>query len=92
MMYVNVKQTSLHYEDLTRTTGQERLFSLSLITIERSFYIFLDIIVNDFVLKNKERKKKVLKEKTYYYYPLKKMYCFPWKLESAPPCQHDSFF
>lgn len=39
------------------TTGQERLCSLALINIERSFDIDLDLIATEFVSKNKERKK-----------------------------------
>jgi hypothetical protein len=38
-------------------TGQERLSSLALINIERDFEIDLDVIVNEFISKNKERKK-----------------------------------
>ncbi|CAF4162315.1 unnamed protein product, partial [Rotaria sordida] len=42
---------------IRNTTGQERLSSLALINIERSFDIDLDLIVTEFVSKNKERKK-----------------------------------
>ena len=41
---------------IRNTTGQERLSSLALINIERSFDIDLDLITTEFVSKNKERK------------------------------------
>ena len=61
---VNVCECERSFSSLRRlktyirnTTGQERLSSLSLINIERSFIdIALDTIANDFVLKNNERK------------------------------------
>ncbi|CAF4273916.1 unnamed protein product [Rotaria sp. Silwood2] len=61
---VNVCECESSFSSLSRletyirnTTGQERLSSLSLINIERSFDIDLDTIANEFVSKNKERKK-----------------------------------
>ena len=61
---VNVCECERSFSSLRRlktyilnTTGQERLSSLSLINIERSFDIDLDAIVNEFVSKNSERKK-----------------------------------
>ena len=39
------------------TTGQERLSSLTLINIERSFDSDLDLITTEFVSRNKEREK-----------------------------------
>ncbi|CAF3969054.1 unnamed protein product [Rotaria sp. Silwood1] len=42
---------------IRNTTGQERLSSLALINIERSFDIDLDLIVTEFVSKNNEKKK-----------------------------------